>query len=117
LRRGAEAVVETALARAKTHFAFADARAKIGRVRAPTVIVHGRDDDVIAWPEAFKLQAAMTAEQNGRLILTGLYGHTAPRGGMIIGPAWRSELGAMTSILDCLVDAPHDPGARFTRAG
>jgi len=67
------------------------------RVRCPTTIVHGRDDDVIPFTQAAKLHAMV---HGSRLILTGLYAHTGHGG---VGPrALIDELGAMVGILDAI---------------
>lgn len=73
---GAEALVTRALERARDALAFASPRAACERVRTPVVICHGRDDDVIPWGEAPKLERALCDHVPVRLLLTGLYGHT-----------------------------------------
>jgi pimeloyl-ACP methyl ester carboxylesterase len=77
LREGAAAQLEDAVRRAGAAFAFADPRPALARVRAPVLIVHGRDDDVIPWVEAPKLREALPAGHPAQLLITGLYGHTA----------------------------------------
>ncbi|MFO0571677.1 MAG: alpha/beta hydrolase [Polyangiaceae bacterium] len=73
---GAE-LVEAALARAGNALAFASPTEALRTIRSPVWICHGRDDDVIPWGEAEKLQRALEGRVPTRLLLTGLYGHTA----------------------------------------
>lgn len=73
----AESVFERALARSGSDFSWTDPRPHLRNVRPPVTIVHGRDDDVIPWPEAEKLAAGLPAGHPHDVVLTGLYGHTA----------------------------------------
>ena len=77
LASDAEAIFERALARSGDDFSWTDPRPHLGRMRPPVTIVHGRDDDVIPWPEAEKLAAALPPGHPHEVVLTGLYGHTA----------------------------------------
>lgn len=65
------------LARCEARFAFADPRPLLPQICAPILIVHGRDDDVVPWTEAFRLRAAIPARHPTETIVSGLYGHTA----------------------------------------
>jgi pimeloyl-ACP methyl ester carboxylesterase len=101
---GAEERLADTLRRAAPRLRFADPRPLLPLVRAPIVIVHGRDDDVIPWTEALKLSEAIPAAQKGRLILTGLYGHT---GASWPGPtALAREVWALLRIVRSLAAAP-----------
>jgi pimeloyl-ACP methyl ester carboxylesterase len=79
LRAGGRERVLAALARAQEAFSFSDTRSVLSAVKAPLVIVHGRDDDVIPWHEAVKLARAVPRGHPHRLLLTGFYGHTGAR--------------------------------------
>jgi len=104
LSDGAEELLEAAFARAGDHFAFADPRPDLARLCTPVVIAHGRDDDVIPWPEAHKIQAALPPQLPQRLLITGIYGHT----GATL-PSARSlavELRTMLNVVGAMADAP-----------
>ncbi|MEB2313353.1 MAG: hypothetical protein OZ921_12840 [Sorangiineae bacterium] len=73
---GAGELAERALARAGAGFDYADPTAAMMRLTRPVVVCHGRDDDVIPWNEARKLERALAPRVPTRLHLTGLYGHT-----------------------------------------
>ena len=107
LRPGSEALLETAFARDPSFYEFTNAKDKLASLRRPITIVHGRDDDVIAWPEAYKLKRALAPGHACRSFLTGIYGHTAAS--TISLSAWHRELTTMQAILSSLVDAPHQP--------
>ncbi len=77
VRPGGPGLVEAALARAAEAIHFASPRPALGELACPLVVCHGRDDDVIPWNEAEKLHAAVAGRVPSRLLLTGLYGHTA----------------------------------------
>jgi fermentation-respiration switch protein FrsA (DUF1100 family) len=106
LGRGGPALVEEGLSRALPHFTFTDATPFLSRVRAPLVIAHGRDDDVIPYPEAFKLARALPDGHPHAVLLTGLYGHT----GSILPPpsAVMREARSMLALTRALVAAPHE---------
>ena len=92
---GGDALIERALGR--TDFSHLDPTEACARVRCPTTVVHGRDDDVIPFSQAERLHALIP---DSRLILTGLYAHTGHGG---LGPrAIVDELGAMVGILDAI---------------
>lgn len=92
---GGDALIERALGR--TDFSHLDPTEACARVRCPTTVVHGRDDDVIPFSQSERLHALIP---DSRLILTGLYAHTGHGG---LGPrAMVDELGAMVGILDAI---------------
>jgi pimeloyl-ACP methyl ester carboxylesterase len=103
---GGAALLEVGLVGAGDFFDFTNVSAALGRVTAPVVISHGRDDDVIPFTEAAKLRDALRGDQRHRLHLTGLFDHTgstAPSPGAVVG-----EVGTMLETLYSLVDAPHE---------
>jgi pimeloyl-ACP methyl ester carboxylesterase len=73
---GGTELVELGLERAAGALAFADPRPLMAGLRAPVVLVHGSDDDVIPWTELRRLEAALPPGLPRRVFLTGLYGHT-----------------------------------------
>ncbi len=100
---GAIDLLEAGLARAGAAFDFADPRPHLGRVEAPVVVVHGRDDDVIPWVEAEKLGRALPPGK-GQVLLTGLWGHT---GTALPHPADAvREARSMLGILAAVTRAP-----------
>lgn len=100
----AHRIFDAALARAKDAFAWVDPRPHLARVRAPVVVVHGRDDDVIPWTEAEKLAAALPSGHPCEVILTGLYGHT---GAALPRPAdVAREVRALVRVVTLLARAP-----------
>jgi pimeloyl-ACP methyl ester carboxylesterase len=106
LAPGGAALVEEGLARSRGAFAFTDAAPRLARLRAPLVVAHGRDDDVIPFVEAFRLARALPAGARVRLHLTGAYGHT---GAML--PAARAltgEAASMMALVRALLAAPHE---------
>jgi pimeloyl-ACP methyl ester carboxylesterase len=90
LRPGMLAALERGLERAGDALAFFDPRPRLPNVRAPVVVLHGRDDDVIPWFEAEKLRAALRPGHPHRLLVTGMAGHTGvgapPLGELARGP-------------------------------
>jgi pimeloyl-ACP methyl ester carboxylesterase len=103
VRDGAPPLVEAALARAGDRFAFTDPAPALAGLRAPVVIAHGRDDDVVPWPEAFALARALPRGHRHRVLLTGLYGHT---GASLPSPrAVATEIATMLSLAQGIVDA------------
>lgn len=96
---GGERLAAEALQRARGTLAYVDPLALATRVRSPFVICHGRDDDVIPWNEAEKLENALRAHVPVRLLLTGLYGHT---GVSLPGP---SALGREVKMLFQMAEA------------
>ncbi len=112
---GALALVQAALARASARAAFLDPRPLLERIRCPVTLVHGMDDDVIPYVQSQRLAAALPAAARPRVLLTGLYGHTAKSGGgggLRALPALARELQTMTRILRAMVDgATSSPAA------
>ncbi len=103
LVKGGEERLVRALANARDAFAWADPRPFLARVHPPVSIVHGRDDDVIPWPQAHALQRALPSGHPHELIFTGLYGHTA-----VERPSPRalvSELSAMWRVVRAMSGA------------
>lgn len=106
LRPGGGALLEAGLARAGAHFGFTDPRPHLSRIGTPVVISHGRDDDVIPYSEAHKLERALPSGHRHRVHITGLYGHT---GTTLPNPAsMATEAKEMMDVLYSLVDAPHE---------
>ncbi|MSP24727.1 MAG: alpha/beta hydrolase [Myxococcales bacterium] len=106
LAPGGPALLEVALARAGDHFAFIDPRPHLPRVRAPVLVAHGRDDDVIPYPQSCALFALLGKTHPKKLALTGLFGHT---GAMLPAPsAALAELDLARELLYALVDAAHE---------
>jgi pimeloyl-ACP methyl ester carboxylesterase len=83
IEEGAEPWLDDALARAGGHLAFLDAAARLGRVKCPVALVHGRDDDVIPYFESIKLARGLGAGSAKGPFLTGLYGHTGKAEGQL----------------------------------
>ncbi len=106
LAPGGPELLEAALANAGDHFAFADPRVHLPRVKCPVLVTHGRDDDVIPYPQAHELARHLRPRHPHKLALTGLFGHT---GSTLPSPrALLSELGTMAELLYALVDAAHE---------
>lgn len=104
LRPGGSSLVEAGLAKAGSFFAFTDPTPHLAALKAPVVIAHGRDDDVIPWTEAHKLEAGLAAGHPQRVLLTGMYGHT---GSAIPSPSLLAgELRSMLAVVDAMIDAP-----------
>lgn len=104
LAPGGLAILERALAATRDDFAFADPRPHLPELRAPVLLVHGRDDDVIPWTEVHKLSAALRPGHEHRVFITGLYGHT----GAALPPlgALAREGITLLGLVRALVDAP-----------
>lgn len=102
---GADAAPHVARLRALAErYAFADPRPHLAGVKAPVLLVHGRDDDVIPFEETEKLARALPPAHPRRVVLTGLYGHT---GSALPRPsAAARELAAMATLVRGLVLAP-----------
>jgi pimeloyl-ACP methyl ester carboxylesterase len=106
LAPGGPALLEAALAASEDYFAFANPRSSLARIAAPILIAHGRDDDVIPWVEARKLDRALPTGHRAKLALTRLFGHT---GAVLPSPsALRSELANLSELLYGVVDAAHE---------
>jgi pimeloyl-ACP methyl ester carboxylesterase len=76
LAPGAADKLEEGFAGAGDAFTFFDPRPHLANVRAPVVVIHGRDDDVIPWFESEKIVTALPPEHPRRLIVTGMASHT-----------------------------------------
>ena len=108
---GGIARCEAALRAAGDAFDWLDPRPLLGGVRCPVYLVHGRDDDVIPYTEAAKLQRAMPESARVTTLLTGMYAHTGKTGLAqlaSLGPALAGELRAMTGILAAIADVATD---------
>ncbi len=106
LAEGGVELLEAALARAGNAFSFADPAEKLARLTLPTLIAHGKDDDVIPWIEALKISRALPNGHRARVALTGLFGHT---GATFPHPrALISELANLKCLMYGLVDAPRE---------
>lgn len=104
LRAGGLALVDRALTRGRAAFAHADPRAQLAHVHAPVVVVHGRTDDVIPWTEAPRLFESLPPAHPGRLLITGLYGHT---GVALPSPGELArEAKTMLDVARAMIDAP-----------
>ncbi|MEZ4268643.1 MAG: alpha/beta hydrolase [Myxococcota bacterium] len=104
LRPDTATVARAALARLDDR-AWLDPRPALAGVRAPLAIVHGADDDVIPIAHARALHRLAPATSRAKLLLTGLYGHTAhaaPALGLRRAPALARELRTMVGILGAL---------------
>lgn len=107
LAEGSHAWLESGLEAASARLSFLDATADASRARCPIALVHGRDDDVIPFVEAHKLERVMPASQHRATHLTGLYGHTGSRGPELgqLGALAREGL-TLVGMLDHLARAP-----------
>lgn len=106
LAAGGEARLEEALANAGEAFDFADPTPALAALETPLLIAHGRDDDVIPWPEAHKLARGVRAGHPVQVALSGMFGHT---GAAFPGlGAVRGELASLEALMLALVDAPHE---------
>ncbi len=99
---GGHEAVEAALATGRESLSHLDLTAPCAAVRCPTTIVHGRDDDVIPHTHATMLAEALPPAAQPRVLLTGLYGHTAA--GAVDLSAIRGELASMIGILEAIAD-------------
>ncbi|MFO0554240.1 MAG: hypothetical protein U0271_38020 [Polyangiaceae bacterium] len=95
---------EAAFDRAHANLAFLDPREQIARVACPTVLVHGREDDVIPYVESVKLSRALPQHHLRGLFVTGLYGHTGAAG--FSPAAIAREASSMVLMLSNLAGAP-----------
>lgn len=73
---GAMAILERAIARAASEKSWIDPGAYLPAVSVPTQIIHGADDDVIAFEQAIELSRRIPSEFVAGLHITGLYGHS-----------------------------------------
>lgn len=113
LEGSGETLLEAGLARAGATFAWADPRPFLARMHPPVVIVHGRDDDVIPWPQAIALENALPRDHCREVIITGLYGHT---GAALPGPAAIArEVRALGRVVHRFATAPEARASQFPR--
>jgi dipeptidyl aminopeptidase/acylaminoacyl peptidase len=104
LREGGEALLEEGLRRVGDAYAWADPRPHLARVRPPVAIVHGRDDDVIPYFEAYKMRAALPKDHPHEMHLTGMYGHT---GSSLPSPSKVfAEIKTLLRVVRILAQAP-----------
>ena len=76
LAPGGEELLEEGLRKVGDAYAWADPRKHLANARPRVAIVHGRDDDVIPYFEAYKIRAALPPNHPHELHVTGMYGHT-----------------------------------------
>lgn len=100
LEPGGPAWLEATLARTGERLSFLEPRARLADVEAPVTLVHGRNDDVIAYVEATKLARALPAGRLRGHYLTGLYGHTGQE--RVTARAVASEVRALGGMLHAL---------------
>lgn len=100
---GGEELAMAGLERGRETLTHLDVMETCAAVRCPVNLVHGRDDDVIPHSQSALLEQAMAPEVPTRLLLTGLYGHTAA--GMVDPSALGQELRAMVGILEAIADS------------
>lgn len=74
---GTHDLAEAALPQAMAALSFAEPDEAIRALSRPVVICHGRDDDVIPYTEAHRLREKLAKNVAVRVLLTGLFGHTA----------------------------------------
>lgn len=106
LADGGLALLERAIEESAGAFAFADPKAMLARLTLPLLVAHGKDDDVIPWIEARKIERALPHGHRARVALTGLFGHTGatlPNPRAIVG-----ELVNLQRLMYGLVDAPRE---------
>jgi pimeloyl-ACP methyl ester carboxylesterase len=77
VQSGTREFAERGLSAATAALGFAEPDAAIAALTRPVVICHGRDDDVIPYTEAQRLSDKLSARVPVRVLLTGLFGHTA----------------------------------------
>lgn len=101
-----------ALAASGDTFDCMDPRESIAAYQGPSVVVHGRDDDVVPIGEAHALHRALSAAGGDcRLHLTGMYGHTGSSRFALAdaGRELRSMLGIVDGIARCSVAGSPSP--------
>jgi len=99
IRDGGMAVIDEALLEGRASLLHLDPAPVAPAVTGPVTIVHGRDDDVIPYTQAERLNRLF---EGSALHLTGLYAHT---GSSMVGPrALRDELAAMMGIVSAMTD-------------
>jgi pimeloyl-ACP methyl ester carboxylesterase len=103
---GGHALCAAALAQAAP--AFLDPRPHLGDLRCPVHVIHGVDDDVIPYPQAHALAAALPPHVPRSVHVTGMYGHTG-RAGIGAAPALARELYTMVRILAVMIGGATRP--------
>lgn len=104
LAPGMSEMVDRALDTAGDAYAFFDPRPHLPGVRAPVFVLHGRDDDVIPWFEAEKIEAALSPGHPRRVHVTGMASHTGvgmPRPAELV-----RELVTLLSTVEAIGSAP-----------
>ncbi|MDI1429260.1 alpha/beta hydrolase [Polyangium sorediatum] len=71
-----KALVDAALGRSGDAFTWLDPGPLLGDIRCPVHFIHGADDDVIPYEQAFALAKRLPAGVCQGIHVTGLYGHT-----------------------------------------
>lgn len=100
LVEGGEALLEEGLRRVGSEYAWADPKKYLANVKPRVAIVHGRDDDVIPYFEAYKIRDALPKGHPHEMHLTGMYGHT---GSSLPSPsALVSEIATLVRVLRVL---------------
>jgi pimeloyl-ACP methyl ester carboxylesterase len=104
LAPGAADKLEEGFASMGNAFAFVDPRAHLAEVRAPVVVIHGRNDDVIPWFESEKIVEALPPEHPHRFIVTGMASHT----GALLPPPRElaQEVAALVATVTSIHQAP-----------
>ncbi|MEZ4370867.1 MAG: hypothetical protein R3B07_08575 [Polyangiaceae bacterium] len=92
--------LDRGLARGEAELDFARPGRALERTTRPCVVLHGREDDVIPWGEAVKLQRSLERRVLTKLFLTGLFAHTSTEkpGLAELGQELRSLLGMTTAL-------------------
>ncbi|MGE0325938.1 MAG: hypothetical protein AB7S68_26660 [Polyangiaceae bacterium] len=92
--------LDRGLLRGQAELDFARTERAISRASRPCVVLHGREDDVIPWGEAIKLQRGLGAHVPTKLFLTGLFAHTNAEmpGLKELGQELRSLLGMASAL-------------------
>ena len=97
-------LVNRALAAAGDGYAFFDPRPHLPFVRAPVYVLHGRDDDVIPWFEAEKIDACLAPGHPRRVHVTGMASHTGV--GMVRPGEMARELYTLLATVEAIGAAP-----------
>jgi pimeloyl-ACP methyl ester carboxylesterase len=96
--------VDRALSLAGDGYAFFDPRPHLPSVRAPVYVLHGRDDDVIPWFEAEKIEACLSPGHPRRVHVTGMASHTGV--GMVRPGELLRELYTLLATVEAIGSAP-----------
>jgi acetyl esterase/lipase len=103
-----------ALREAGDAFDCMDPAVGLARYDGLSVVVHGRDDDVVPLSEAYALHELLRAGGgDARLFLTGMYGHTGAAG-FALADAGR-ELRSMLGIVEGIAQSAVPRSARLNR--